>query len=288
MKNLKGITWVLFLLLAMLVGLSCIEQKDYTNPPGYDLNKPVKYIMSDGLLEISGIAFHHGKSDSLYAEQDENGRIYYLKLGDKQAPGYSKFGKAGDYEDIAILNDYVVMLRSDGVFFTFPFNQVRSGEITNVQKQEGILPTGEYEGLYADEKTNQLYALCKHCNVDNTKKSNAGYIFKMAANGAVKQSGQFSISVKDIEAQLGQKKVAFHPSALAKNQSTNEWYILSSVNKLIVITDAAFKVKGVYPIKPSLFIQPEGIAFDDQNNLYISNEGDKLTPGTVYKFICKK
>jgi uncharacterized protein YjiK len=150
------------------------------------------------------------------------------------------------------------------------------------------LPTGEYEGLYADEKTNQLYALCKNCNADNTKKSSTGYIFKMAANGAVTQSGQFSINVKDIETQVGKKKAAFHPSALAKNQSTNEWYILSSVNKLIVITDAAFKVKGVYPIRPSLFIQPEGIAFDDQNNLYISNEGDKLTPGTVYKFIYKK
>ncbi|MBC7399421.1 MAG: SdiA-regulated family protein, partial [Mucilaginibacter sp.] len=207
---------------------------------------------------------------------------------DKKTPGYSKFGKSGDYEDIAILNDQVVLLRSDGVFFTFQFNEVRSGEIANVQKQDKILPQGEYEGIYADEKTNQLYALCKHCDVDNTKKSCTGYIFKMDGKGTVKQSGQFSINVKDIEAQSGQKKSAFRPSAIAKNQGTNEWYILSSVNKLIVVTDAAFKVKGVYPINPSLFIQPEGIAFDNQNNLYISNEGDKVTPGTVLKFIHKK
>ncbi|MBC7400370.1 MAG: SdiA-regulated family protein, partial [Mucilaginibacter sp.] len=111
MKKLKGITVGLFLVGAMLAGLSCIEQKSYTSPPGYDLNKPVKYNMSEGLLEISGIAFHHGNPDSLYAEQDEKGHIYYLKLGDKKTPGYSKFGKSGDYEDIAILNDQVVLLR---------------------------------------------------------------------------------------------------------------------------------------------------------------------------------
>jgi hypothetical protein len=287
MNKLKGIIAIILVAGAMLVGLACVEQNAYTSPAGYDLNNGIKYNMSDGLLEISGIAFHHGKPDSLFAEQDEDGRIYYLKLGDKEAPGYSKFAKGGDYEDIAILNDRVIMLKSDGVLFTFPFNQVRSGEIANVQKLDGLLPEGEYEGLYADEKTSQLYVLCKNCSVDS-KKTSEGYIFKMAANGAVTQSGQFTIDVKGIDSKTGKKKGAFRPSAIAKNQRTNEWYILSSVNKLIVVTDAAYKVKEVYPIKASIFTQPEGIAFDNQNNLYISNEGDQLTPGTVYKFPYKK
>jgi hypothetical protein len=284
MKKLNGITLILFLSLAML---SCIDKKTYNSPPGYDLNNPVKYFMPENLTEISGIAFHHGKPDTLYAEQDEEGKVFYFKPGDKQI-GHSKFGKAGDYEDIAILGDQVILLRSDGVFFVFPFNQVRSGNISNVQKWNEILPKGEYEGLYADEKANQLYVLCKHCSVDNTAKKNTVFSFALATNGSVKQTGQFTISVKDIEARMGEKKVPFHPSAFAKNKNTNEWYIVSSVNKVIVVTDASWKVKAVYPIDPSLFIQPEGIAFDNQNNLYISNEGDKVTPGTVYKFNYKK
>lgn len=289
MKKLRALILTFALLLTVFVAISCIngEQRKFDSPPGYDLNSPVKYFMSDGLLEISGIAFHHGKPDSIYAEQDEDGKVYYLKLGDK-TPGHSKFGKSGDYEDIAILNEQVILMRSDGVLFVFPFNQVRSGEIQTVQKNNDILPAGEYEGMYADEKANQLYVLCKHCDVDNTKKTNTGYTFRVGANGTVKQSGQFVISVKDIEAKLGSKKIAFHPSAIAKNQSTGEWYVLSSVNKILVVTDSAFKVKNVYPINPSLFIQPEGIAFDNQNNLYISNEGDKITPGTIYKFSFKK
>jgi hypothetical protein len=271
----------------MLSGLSCIDKQAYNSPQGYDLNNPVKYYMPESLKEISGIAFHHGKSDSLYAEEDEDGKVYYFHPGDKQI-SHSRFGKAGDYEDIAILGEQVILLRSDGVFFVFPFKEVRNRDIQNVQKWTDILPSGEYEGLYADEKTNQLYVLCKHCDDDNTAKSSTGYIFKLSSDGSVKQTGQFSINVREIEALLGKKKIAFHPSALAKNQNTNEWYILSSVNKVLVVTDANWKVKAAYPIRPSLFVQPEGIAFDNKNNLYISNEGDKITPGTVFKFNYKK
>lgn len=275
---------VLFLaLLAIFSGFSCMDKQRFTSPPGYDLNKPVKYNMPESLHEISGIAFHRGKPDSLYAEEDEDGKIYYMHLGNQEVE-HSRFGKAGDYEDLTILGDQVVMLRSDGVFFIFPFKRLRSHPIDQVQKWNNILPSGEYEGLFGDEKANQLYVLCKHCSDDHTDKSSSGYIFKLLPDGSVKRAGQFSINVKDIEALTGIKKIAFHPSALAKNQNTNEWYILSSVNKILVVADASFKIKAVYPINPSLYIQPEGIAFDNQNNLYISNEGDKVSPGNVLKF----
>lgn len=278
---MKNLIILCFCLLA-LSGLSCMEKPDYISPPGYNLTQPVKYDMPESLTEISGIAFHHGKNDSLYAEQDEEGKVYYMHLGEK--PAHTVFGKAGDYEDIALLNNWFVLLRSDGVLFVFPFKEVRKQEAANVQKWNGILPAGEYEGLYADEKSSQLYVLCKHCSVDNTAKTGSGYIFKLQPDGSVKQSGKFSINVKDIAALAVKKKIEFHPSALAKNTNTNEWYILSSVNKMLVVADADWQIKAVYPLNPSLFIQPEGIAFDNQHNLYISNEGDKIMPGTVYKF----
>jgi hypothetical protein len=286
LRKASGLMVLLFTAIGIL-SIACMDKKTYAGLPGYDLSQPTKYNMPDGLLEISGITFRNDKSDSVYAEQDEDGRVYYFKLGDKQIK-YSTFGKSGDYEDIAILGDEMILLRSDGTLFTFPFKSVRNGDIADVQKQKDLLPPGEYEGMYADNKTGQLYILCKHCSDDRTSKSSSGYIFKASAGGALKQSGQFSINVKEIEAMVGQKKVSFHPSAFTKRQASNEWYILSSVNKLIVVTDAAFKVKGVYPISPSLFLQPEGIAFDAQNNLYISNEGDKITPGNILKFNYKK
>lgn len=281
---MKANTLVIFFiaLLCSLTGLSCMNKGNFTSPPGYDLNKPVVYNMPESLHEISGIAFHHGKNDMLYAEQDEEGNVYNFRLGYKQVT-VSKFGRHGDYEDIAIAGEQVVMLRSDGVFFTFPLSQIGNEKIKPVQKLENILPQGEYEGLYADEKSN-VYALCKHCAIDRTSKTCSGYIFNLAANGTVRQTGQFRINVMEIETLAGKKKIDFHPSALAKNTFTNEWYVVSSVNKLLVVTDANWKVTAVYHLNPALYVQPEGIAFDNQRNLYISNEGADVNSGTVFKF----
>lgn len=283
MKKAITLTALVFAAIGVLSILSCVDKKNYSSPPGYDLNKPVKYNMPDDLTEISGIAFRNGKADSIYAEEDETGKVYYFKLGDKQIR-HSKFGKSGDYEDIAILGERMILLRSDGTLFVFPFKSVRNAEIPNVQKVENILPAGEYEGMYADEKAGLLYVLCKHPLVDKGHNEGIVSIFKFSAAGLPVPAGNADIAVKEIEALSGQRKIKFHPSAFAKNQVTNEWYVVSSVNRMIVVTDAAFKVKAVYPINSSLFIQPEGIAFDNQRNLYISNEGDKVTPGTVLKF----
>ena len=259
------------------------ENSEGVSPKGYDLTKPVKYNMPDALTEISGIAFNQGKPDMIFAEQDEDGNVYSFKLGDKQVTT-SKFGKKGDYEDLAICHNQVIVLRSDGVLFSFPFTEVRKPEITNVKKIQDILPTGEYEGLYADEKLGLLYVLCKHCADDRTTKTSSVYVLALQADGTVKQSGGFSIDIKEIEKITGKKRISFHPSALTKNTVTNEWYILSSANKVLVVADASWKVKTVYPLDPALFNQPEGIAFDNQHNLYISNEGDKVSPGNVLKF----
>ncbi len=287
MKKVNILCQLVFVLLIAIGGVSCNGQQRNASPQGYDLNNPVKYFMPGALKEISGIAFHSGKADRLYAEQDEEGRVYYLRPGDKKV-NYTKFEKKGDYEDIAILGEQVVVLRSDGALFIFPLNQVGKPIAGNVQKWDNLLPAGEYEGLYADEKTSQLYVLCKHCSDEKTSKNGGGHIFKLSPNGTIKQSGRFGINVREIESLLGKKKVQFHPSAFAKNPKTNEWYILSSVNKLLVVADAGWKIKAVYPISSSLFVQPEGIAFDNQNNLYLSSEGDKITQGTVLKFDYKK
>ncbi|WP_091211718.1 SdiA-regulated domain-containing protein [Mucilaginibacter gossypiicola] len=257
------------------------------SPPGYDLNNPAKYKMPEDLTEISGFAFHNGKNDSVYAEQDEEGFLFNLKLGDKKA-SYTKFGKSGDYEDVAICREQVIMLKSDGTLFTFPFSQVRTKEVTKVQKTKGQLPEGEFEAMCADEKTGLVYVLCKHCADEKTSKSSSGYILKLQADGTLKQTGSFAIDVKEIERLADKKRVPFRPSAMAKNTFTNEWYILSSVNKMLVVADVNWKVKNVYPLSVTIFGQPEGMAFDNQRNLYISNEGDQLSAGNILKFSFKK
>jgi hypothetical protein len=257
------------------------ETTTSASPAGYDLNNPVKYDMPSDLLEISGISFNNGDAGTIYAEQDEEGKIFYFRPGDSNV-AQVQFGKPGDYEDVAVLNNYAAILRSDGSLFTFPLAEVNAGQINSIKEFKKILPAGEYEGLHAAD--GKLYALCKQCAGKDHNKECNGYIFNLAADGSVLQSGTFTIDVQKIAALLGKEKLKFHPSALAKNPLTKQWYVLSSVNKLLIVLDEQWNVMQAYPISGKTFLQPEGMAFDAQGNLYISNEGDKVTNGNVLLF----
>ena len=138
------------------------------------------------------------------------------------------------------------------------------------------------------DSSNQLFVLCKHCSDDKTSKRTSGYIFKLDNGGQIKSSGSFEINVKEIEAMIGENKISFHPSALTYNPFTNEWFVLSSVNKLLVVLDSHWKLKETYPLNPALFQQPEGIAIDNKRNLYISNERNTRDFGTILKYDYQK
>ena len=274
----------LFILFTLLTVISCESQKQkFTSPPGYDFSKPTRFRMPDMLREISGIAFINGNSDTVYAEEDENGRVYHFRPGDKHWPS-TRFGKNGDFEDISIWNNYVIMLRSDGYLFTFPVSETKKAEATQVKEFKRLLPDGEYEGLAAEDPGGKIYVLCKHCDDDKTRKWGGGSILQMDASGNLTAAGKFEIDIKEIDAVEHTQGINFHPSALAENSITREWFILSSVNKMLVITDENWKVKSVFPLDPSLFEQPEGIAFDKKQNLYISNERGQANAANILLF----
>lgn len=280
-KNMIVIVWILMSLAA------CLSSTNKAlSPPHYDLAKPEKFFMPASLLEISGITFHNGNSDTVYAIQDEEGRLFRLAWHEKKQFNV-KFGKKGDYEDVTMLKDKVIVLKSNGVLYSFPFNERVYEEAENVHEVKHVLPEGdEYEGVYADEASGKIYVLCKNCMADDSKKAVTGYILQ--GNDAVQLAGQFTIGVSQIKAIEGKVKRGFRPSGLAQNPITKEWFIISAVNKFLVVTDSNWQVKEVYTLNGNTFNQPEGIAFDKSGNLYISNEGDDLSEGNILKFVRKE
>lgn len=270
----------------ILLVTGCRQVKENGSPVGYNLAKPVIYEMPSVLNEISGISFSNN-ADTVYAVQDEEGKVFYFHPGDKVV-NHSKFSKQGDYEDIAIFNESIVTLRSDGALFTFPFNEIYGGEIVHVSAQDGILPGGEYESLYSDQRKHLLYVLCKTCRQDIATGNISGYILKAGDGGNLVLQNGFWIDGKKIAALAGEKKLHFKPSALAQNPKTNEWYILSSVNKMLLIASDKWMPLNIGNLAPSLFTQPEGIGFDNEGNLYISNESGNGKKATILLFLSKK
>jgi len=271
------------LLIALVTCIACAQKKEknFTSPEGYDFNQPEKIMLPAMLLEISGITFNTKEPNTLFAQQDEDGYLFYFEPQSEKINAV-KFAGPGDYEDLAIVNDRVVMLRSDGTYFTFPLLLSYPKTVSAV-KTENLLPKGEYESL-ASGQDGKLYALCKQCTIDKKTDQTTGYILKLLPNGSLVKEGTFSINTREINHFTHWKGKAFRPSALTQNKNRKEWYILSSINKLLVITDLSWKVKAAYSLNPKLFNQPEGMAFDHHNNLYISNEGGKGGQATLLKF----
>lgn len=271
-----------YLMVFVLLGSACSQNSKDPGPPGYNWNDPEKFTLPESLLEVSGITFYQGKADTVYAIQDEEGKLFTLPWKVKKQT-HTKFAKKGDYEDVALLGEKVVVLKSNGILFTFPFSERHYPETDSAQEWKGVIPPGEYESLFADVKDNSLYVLCKNCPVDKTTDKVSGYI--LSCNDSVSVTGQFFIDEKQLETVSGKVKRGFRPSALARHPLTNEWYILSAVNKLLVVADAEWTVKATYPLNGNRFNQPEGIAFDSRGNLFISNEGDDLTNGNILRFV---
>jgi hypothetical protein len=248
----------------------------------YDLNNPEKFNMPSSLLEISGISFYKGNKDTIYCIQDEDGKVFRLAWGVKKQTS-AKFGKKGDYEDVAIVKDKVVVLKSNGTLFSFAKENVAFEVVDNVMEWKNLVPKGEYEGLYGDDATGKLYVLCKNCDGDVDAGKVSGYILDV--KDSIYPVSRFSINVEEIKSSGGKVKSFFRPSALAQHPLTREWFILSGTNKLLVVADENWKVKKAYPLNGNIFHQAEGIAFDRAGNLYISNEGDDLSDGNILRFV---
>lgn len=244
------------------------------SPPGYDLGAPEKFVLDEELHEISGICFDGGKADTIYAIEDEDGEIFHFHVGDRRWPSV-KFGKRGDYEDVTISDGKVIVLRSDGSLFTFPIGFIADANKDSVVAYEQLLPDGEYEGLFGDED-GSLVALCKKCSEDRDQEQATGYTIRPNEQGRLTVQGKFVVDVKGVPMSTAtKKKLKFHPSGIARHPLTKEWYIISAVNKVLLIVDDQWKVKSSYQLNVNLFKQPEGICFDSKGTLYISNEGDE-------------
>lgn len=239
----------------------------YKSPDGYDLNKPFVLKLPLELDEISGLAFY-AKDTSVFAVGDEFGWLYKIPLTAGKPIRKWKFSTEGDYEDLVMVDKVFYVLQSNGKIVAITFDNHNQ-----ILKQESAFPSSgnEFEILYYDPHLFKLTMICKDCESDK-KKALTAFYFNLL-NKRFDDSA--SINVTAIANMIGEKKIKFKPSAAAINPVTDELYILSSINKLLVITDRKGNPKQAYSIDEGLFKQPEGITFTPEGDMIISNESAK-------------
>jgi uncharacterized protein YjiK len=263
----KILSSIATILSACVLLVSCDDKKNakenFENSPRYDLSSPKIVHLPIELDEISGIAYYP-KDTSVFAVIDEDGLLYKIPIKDPSQTRKWVFDKARDYEDLLLRDSTFYALVSNGDIVSIHFQ----GDSITTEKatfsEESGKKTNEFEGMYLD--SNRIIIMCKECEED--KKSKISF-FQF---NDTSYSPYFSIDASAIAAKMKKNKVELKASAAAINPVTNELYIISSVNKVLLVADRAGNIKELYTLNPKIYKQPEGMAFTPEGDLIISNE----------------
>lgn len=276
-KGFQELTFVLCTLV-LISQPWCKAQVSTSSSAHYNLSSPEIIKLPNKINQISGMAYYEADS-SVFAIDDDHGNVYKISFEKDPKIEQWEFGKDKDYEDIVLLNKNFYMLNSHGriVFFpfSFPIEKTNKAELKTVGNNE-------FETLYADPANNRLIMMCKDCSDDN-KYEVSSYAFDLATN-SFNNKPALVLKEKDIEKKLGKTISRFKPSAANINPVTGDVYIISSINKLLVVTDKDMAVKEVYALDPEIFKQPEGLCFTTEGDLLISNEYAKEGKATILFF----
>jgi len=275
----------IFFFLLFIVSLHCHNDKKSSvvvNPDGYNLKATVQIKLPLELDEISGVAYYP-KDSSIFAINDEKGWLYKIKRG-REIQRW-KFSQGADFEDLVLLDSTFYVLQSNGNIMRLTFGAQNAVEVQQYYFSQSGESKNEFEILYYDEGKKKLILICKDCETDK-KKALTTFSFDPVV-GSYSDSS-FSINVTEIAASVGEQKLRFKPSAASINPKNGLLYIISAINKLLVVTDVNGTFKNAYKIDEGTFKQPEGMAFTPAGGMIISNEAADVGVADILYFSYNK
>lgn len=273
----------------------------------YSINEPQRSLeMPAELKEISGLTFSPS-GEHLCAINDEQGDIYFINKKTGEVDRKVKFHGQGDYEGIETVREKVYVVKSTGTFYEV--SDTEKDEVKPKKTKYILKKPNDTEGLAFDVKNNRLLVACKSasclhksCLIHTCMNQRAIYALNLETN-EIDPTPIFIIDLKEVQVFLKNNKsedeleifkkfitlendyIPFHPSALAIHPTSGDIYILSSKGKTMMVLNSDGKIIAFEKLNKKIHTQPEGIVFDNDGTLYISNEGKKGGNGTISVFI---
>ncbi|MGA1841335.1 MAG: SdiA-regulated domain-containing protein [bacterium] len=243
------------------------------------------------LDEISGLSYL--ERNKLVCIQDEKGTIYIFDLEKGKITKKLKFGEEKDYEDVEVVNKNTFILQSNGNILKL---KNLDSNIPKIKKYNTLLSgRNDAEGLAFDKDSNVLLIACKDSpylkkkrNDDLTGKK-AVYSFDLQTK-KISREPAWIIDIDDLM-DIGRRysskrslignfnlfnprksDINFRPSGIAIHPKTNDIYIISSADRMLIVMDRKGKIITAKKLNKKIFKQPEGICFSPEGDLFISNE----------------
>jgi uncharacterized protein YjiK len=294
---------IILIALALMSAKCSRDGKSKVNPGFYAEGYVIPYLVNSPdtifslkreLTEISGLTYSD-QTNMLLAINDEKAYVYQVNPNSGKIIDKIDFGKSDDYEGIAYVNGKIYIAESNG-----NVKVVSENGSEKINEFDDILSEDhDIEGLcYNSLSSSILMAAKGDSRVKGNEKSEKSVFSMEIVSGKITDEPYLSINllkaIKTLKSDYITKNALvdlsvtsrlkdFGPSGIAVHPTTNDLYILSAKGKLLVVINQEKEVKAVVFLKQSLHVQPEGITFDPEGNLYISNEG-RSRKGKIFKY----
>ncbi|MBN2685522.1 MAG: SdiA-regulated domain-containing protein [Pontiellaceae bacterium] len=281
-------------LFTFTITCGCTPPAPANQPFAYNLSSPTTlYTLPEPLNEISALVYLN--PSTLLCVQDEHGVLFSYNPQARKIMQQIPFGENGDYEGLAAVGKTIYVLRSDGVLFEIK-NYSTLPLTTTLYPTD--IPAKDNEGLCHDAKKNRLLIASKSRSGkgDDTKDKRFIYAFDLNTKKLSKDPA-FILDLKTLaqfagEAGILDKKknqtpptvLQLKPSAIAIHPVTGNLYLLSGPNQLLLVFDNAGTLLHIEQLDSDTFNQAEGISFEQDGTLYISNEGTSDKAATIQQF----
>jgi uncharacterized protein YjiK len=252
----------------------------------HDIDRTI--VLARELVEVSGLVFDT-KQSTLLAVNDELGYLYELSTTSGEILSKKKFADIGDYEGLALINDEVVIARSNGKLFFY--NPSINGNSTIIRTS--LSTSNNVEGITYLPYENTLLIACKGspripgkyeekkgkliCSLNLGDKLMDKDPYLLIKDKQLKQSIKSiygNLNLTDVQLKNLESRVeSFSPSGLAIHPITEELYILSAKGSLLVVVGKDKGLKHIHFLDKDFHIQPEGICFAPNGDMFIGNEG---------------
>lgn len=254
------------------------------------------YKLPSVLNEVSGIT----GLDSAHVAvvQDERGIVFVFDLVSGKVVNQFSFDSLGDFEGIAYTGSSLFILRSDGRLTEWEDfdKQNGSGKITHYSLQ---LQTKDNEGLCYDKANHRLLIAAKS-KPENPGEKDERYVysFNLTQKELVPEPvykfniNTLSAFADDTGFYTGSSAIRkpkifnFRPSGLSIHPVTNEIYVLSATDQMMIRFDTTGKPLTMTSLVQSHFTKPEGITFLSDSTMVICNEAEGSVP-TILTFQLK-
>lgn len=254
----------------------------------YNLNSPDEIVKLPHILrEISGIA--HLKNHEFACIQDEKGIVFVYDESKNEIMHEYPLLPDGDYESVARVADDLYVLRSDATLFRI--SKFLNGKFKVDSIITGI-PARDNEGLCYDKDNNRLLIAAKgrigkgadfkdkrvvYAFDLKSMKLNANPLFEFDVSEINNLADSINFEKKVKKNKKGHHKkmdLKMMTSEICINPKTKQLYMLSAADHVLFVAGRNGEIENIIKLDPNLFNKAEGLAFFENGDMLISNEGE--------------